>query len=238
ERMLADAALGASARARQQCDALLARHAGTGPLALGALHETRARIALLERDSAAAREHVEALQRCYAPTQIASLIELANQLAQQLERADAQPEAGLVLFGDDAHLITRLRLILTHTEATFEARAQRGLSIALDLTGAQAGFVVSPAAPGGVVFDGQRPPPSELLDWARLQLAAAGDEQTELITEQTVAESGVLTFGGARYCVVPLPYAPGHEPAAIVLGFDGAPRVPSRQVLAILASHL
>jgi hypothetical protein len=244
ELVLADAALGDVARARAQSDRLLARHAHiAGPLALGALHETRARVALIERDFETARAHCAAMRECYAPTQIASLLELTEQLSQQLvrsERGEVPAGAGTaVLFGDDAHLITRMRLILTHTEATFEARAQRGLQIALDLTGAQDGFVISRAAKAGAVHIGERQPSPQLIAWAQAQLEATYVEQTAVFTDQTVSETGVMSIGGMRYCVIPLPPSEGAQPAALVLGFQGMiPRTPSQEVLSILAGHL
>ncbi|HKP56720.1 MAG TPA: protein kinase [Polyangiales bacterium] len=244
ELVLADAALGDVERARSQSERLLAKFADrAGPLALGALHETRARVALSERDFETARAHCAAMRRCYAPTQITSLLELTDQLAAQLtrsERGEVPASAGTaVLFGDDAHLITRMRLILTHTEATFEARAQRGLQIALDLTGAQEGFIISRAAPTGAVHIGDRQPSRDLVAWAQAQLEATRIEETAVVTDQTVSETGVMSLGENRYCVIVLPQSEGAEPAALVLGFqDMNPRTPSHEVLSILAGHL
>jgi tetratricopeptide (TPR) repeat protein len=246
EAALADAALGDFAAARARCDRLLERHAGIGLIALGTLHEARARVALLEQDFAACHIHCEAMKRQFASTDILSLRELSERLLQRLavaERGEASTLASpAALLGDDAHLMTRMRLIFTHTERTFERRAQLGLQIALELTGAQHGFVISPAANGGVVSMPDQPPTPELVDWAEQQLELGSDEETVVLRpNQTLGDTALLTLGELRYCVIPLAAVErsGQAEFALVLGFRGlTPRAPSAEVLAILASHL
>jgi tetratricopeptide (TPR) repeat protein len=246
EWVLAEAALGNFAVAREKSDVLLARHAGIGPVALGSLHEMRARVALLERDFVACHEHCESMRREFASTDIASLRELSERLMQRVAVAERGEEAAIAspatLLGDDAHLMTRMRLILTHTEKTFERRAQLGLQIALELTGAQNGFVISRAADGGVVGGADEIPAAELVAWAQAQLDFASDEETAvLLPDQTRADTSLLTLGDLRYCVIPLGAGDNgaQAPFALVLGFRGlAPRAPSAEVLATLARHL
>ncbi|HET6339828.1 MAG TPA: AAA family ATPase [Polyangiales bacterium] len=248
ESVLAEAALGNFASAREQSDRLLARHAGTGPIALGSLHETRARVALLERDFVTCHSHCEAMKRQFASTDIASLHALSERLIQRVAVAESGDAAVVAspatLLGDDAHLMTRMRLILTHTERTFERRAQLGLQIALELTGAHHGFVISRAANGGVVGTGEEVPAPELVSWAAAQLDVGvdSDEQTAvLLPDQTLGDTALLTLGDLRYCVIPLGAVDNGAPApfALVLGFRAlAPRAPSAEVLATLARHL
>jgi hypothetical protein len=246
EFVLADAALGNFEVARAQSEALLRKHSEIGPIALGSLHEVRARVALLERDFAACHIHCETMKRHFASTDSASLRELSERLLQRVavaERgevpADANPAA---LLADDAHLMTRMRLILTHTERTIERQAQIGLQIALELTGAQQGFVISRAAPGGVIATGDQIPPRELVSWAQEQLDAGSEQETAVLgPEQTLADTSLLSLGELRFCVVPLGSVEDGAKAAfgLVLGFRGlTPRMPSAEVLAILAGHL
>jgi hypothetical protein len=246
ELVLAEAALGNFAVARESSDRLLARHAGLGPVAIGSLHEMRARVALLERDFVACHEHCEAMKRQFASTDIASLRELSERLLQRVAIAERGEEAAVAspatLLGDDAHLMTRMRLILTHTEQTFERRAQLGLQIALELTGAQSGFVISRAADGGMVGAADQVAAAELVSWAQAQLDIASDEETAVLTpDQTLGDTALLTLGDLRYCVIPFGVVDNaaRAPFALVLGFRGlAPRAPSAEVLATLARHL
>jgi len=246
ELALADAALGDFNAARERSDRLLARQAQVGPIALGAIHETRARVALLERDFQTCRKHCEAMRHCYVATANASLRELSERIFEKLavaERGETRDAASpAVLLDDDGHLMTRMRLILTHTEATFERRAQRGLQLALELTGAEDGFVLSGAAEGGLVGLGDRAPASELVSWAQSQLGASDLEQTAVaVPGQTLSETSLRTFDEVQYCVMPLgPVANGEGFAAgLVLGFrEITPRAPNAEVLAMIAGHL
>lgn len=240
ELALSNAALGNFGRARAHIDRLLARHAtSTGPLLLGALHETRARVALIERDLEAASRHCASMRSCYAPTQIPSLLELTAQLEKQLRHAtDAggeQSRSAASLLGDDAHLITRMHLILSHGAANFELRA---LHIALELTGASAGFVLSAVTPANPTYAGEQPPDPELVRWACSQLA--GDsERTALATDATLSTASTMTCGHLCYSVIRLPANDTAAPTALVLGFEGkSPRSPSHEALALLASHM
>jgi hypothetical protein len=245
ELALADAALGEHASARERCDRLLARHTNIGLPALGALHETRARVALLAGDLETCRAQCVAMRRCYLATGIASLRELSDRLAERLasaERGDVQDAGSAeLLLIDDAHLMTRMRLILTNADATFERRAQRALQLALELTGAEQGFVISDAASGGAVGLPDCRPPSELLRWARAQLDGSDVDETAMMQPEAAAnEAPVLTLGDMSYSVVPLGApAQGVQAAALTLGFRGtAPRMLEPAARAILADHL
>jgi hypothetical protein len=245
ELALADAALGDLEPARARIDVLLARHAkSAGPLALGAIHETAARIALLAADFAGCRAQLEGMRSYYVPTQITSLLELTESLAQKLaqaERGEIEQATGpSVLLDDDAHLITRMRLILTSTEATFEQRARRSIELALELTGADHGFVIALDAPVETVQASHDPPPAGLVDWVRARLSLTGDEETA-IGDGDSEEQGTVLLDGVRYCLTPLsaPGAAAAVSAALVLGFGaGQPLALRADVLGTIARHL
>jgi tetratricopeptide (TPR) repeat protein len=78
---LAQAGLGKLATAARELDALIEKHAAAGgPLTLGALHEARARVAVLAGDERGFSEHLTALESWYLPTGIGSLITLCRRL--------------------------------------------------------------------------------------------------------------------------------------------------------------
>jgi tetratricopeptide (TPR) repeat protein len=238
ELALADAALADYAAARARSEQLLARHAEVGPAMRGALHEARARIALMEGDLETCRVQATETMRYYGTSGIASLRELGERLLDQLalaERGGApQTSSPAQLLEDDEHIVTRLRLVLTHTEAGFETRARRGLQLLLELTGAEEGYVVSPEADGGVVQAAERAPAPELLRWAIARL----DElcRTQVMLPGGTPPDETLTLGDLSYCAMPLGDA---ESAIVVLGYRGtAARRPSAELLAELADHL
>lgn len=75
ELALAEAGLGRHALAREQLQRLIEEHAPEGSaVTLGALHEARARVALMERDFPAAREHLRVAHSLYQPLGAATLI--------------------------------------------------------------------------------------------------------------------------------------------------------------------
>lgn len=238
ELALADAALSNFEAAHTRADDLLRRHATNGPIALGTLHELRARIALIERDFVTCREHCIAMRSAFALTDITTLRELSERLWERMLEAErgetAQTATPAALLADDAHLMTRMRLILSHTERSFERRARVGLQLAFELTGAETGFVIAQGGPARVTSSDERPLDSELVQWAHAQLA----ERASLpIADKTLDETAQYSAGEHRYCVVRL----GTESAApaLVLGFRATkPRAPSPEVIATLARHL
>jgi len=235
ELALAEAALGNFEAARTLADRLLVRHAENGPIALGTLHELRARVALIEGDLPTCRDHCMTMRMLFTVTELTTLRELSERLWErtlQAERGDTVQAAPAALLADDAHLMTRMRLILSHTERSFERRARVGLKLAFELTGAETGFVIAPG-PTRVTPADERPIDPELVRWAEVQLA----ERRSFVPEQTVGETAQYSAAELRYCVVRLS---GEMAApALVLGFRGGrPRAPSAEVLATLARHL
>jgi hypothetical protein len=244
ELSLAEAALGELDVARERVKQLLARHADrVGPLALGAIHEARARIALFEHDFEIARLHCTAMRRAYAPAQSATLFELTDQLADQIalaEHGEAPPVHNFAaLLGDAAELITRVHLLGKQAERRWEARARRGLRIALELTGADSGFVIAPAVEANAVYAEEHAPEPEAVQWARSQCAAQL-RASAARPGSTLGCSAELRLKEVRYCLFPLGPATGsnHCPA-LVLGFrETSSRPHDQRVLAILTGAL
>jgi hypothetical protein len=243
ELSIAEAALGEGPAAHARIAGLLERcEATAGPLALGAMHETRARIALRDRNVEAAREAIEGVRRCYTPTQIGSLLELCNQLSDQLAKAERGESTAAEIAvpsepNDDAHMITRMRLILTHSDAELQGRVARALALVIDATRAADGLVVA-RGDGECVVMSESEPPEALVRWAEAQLDGPDSDETAVL-DQTVSESALFCVGARRYCALPLQISGERAEGMLVLGFDGRPpRTPSQEVLELLARQL
>jgi tetratricopeptide (TPR) repeat protein len=244
ELALADAACGDFEAALAACDRLLARHAAAGPLVLGTLHETRALVALIANDLEACRADTEQTRRFWLPTESASLREACDRLFERLSAAERSGQRlsarANVAFGNDDQLVTRMRLVLTHTEGTVERQVQRGLHMMLEHTGAQHGIIVSESA-GVISSDPSADPPRELLDWAWERLRGGDLEQTVITrADESPWESNVLAIGEMTYCAFLLrSEAHAIDPSgALVLGFRDEPHAPGADVLTMLAHHL
>jgi hypothetical protein len=246
ELALADAGLGDVHAACERLDALIALHAEHGGrLACGALHEARAQVSLLAKDFDAARAHLERMRALYQPTAVATLLELVDTLARRLEVAEQGPNAvAATLTPYDERLATRVRLILHNTEASLPRRAQKSLQIALELTGADTGFLVVPERVGApVAYSGSDAPDAALVTWALERLRDADGEETVVETFGVgTAEHGFKIVGRMQYCVVVLrtdDQLVDTATAAIALGFyDRRPRFPDAEVLSVIAEHL
>jgi hypothetical protein len=149
------------------------------------------------------------------------------------------------LTSHDDRLATRVRLILTHTEASFPLRAQKSLQIALELSGADDGFLVVPERSGTpAAYSGNSAPDDALVAWARERLLSADADETAIQTYGTSAlnDYAFKVIGRMHYCVVvlwPDDAAADAPTAAIALGFyDRRPRLPDREVLSVIADHL
>jgi hypothetical protein len=83
ERAMAEAGLGALSAAAEQIDALLLEYqSSNGPLTQGALHEARARVALLQEDRSGFETHLLRMQNWYLPTALPNLVQRCHRLAQ------------------------------------------------------------------------------------------------------------------------------------------------------------
>jgi hypothetical protein len=223
---------------------LLSQHADRGPLARGAIHEARARVALLEGDYDVARLHCTAMRHAYAPT-CPTLLELTDQLSGQIalaEGASGRPgQASASGRGDDAQLITRVHAFGRQSERRSEARARRDLRVALELTGAQSGFMIAPAEQGEALYAEEGEPDREVLEWAKAVRLVVSDCGVTSASEGESGCSEQLRRNGMCYYMVPLGplMGPAHPPPIVVLGFRDDRTCPQhRRVLAVVTGTL
>lgn len=246
ELALAEAELGQHDLAAKQLDALLARHApNESPLTLGALHEARAKVALAASDYATSRAHLEQMSTCYRQTGTHSLLELVERLTRQLERAERP--SGLVTSTPEeiSQLMTRLKLMLTQTSTVLTERATEALRAALEVSNADAGFlVVRGGGRSAMAHLGTEPDP-ELLAWAEQNMRSIEDEGEATVLTDTLSsiyESNRKSVGHMNYCLAPLYGKRDGEVVALgalVLGFDNrVAELPNAEVLHAVAEHL
>lgn len=250
ELAMAEAGLGFVEAAKRKLDELLARHGqGMNPITLGALHHARARVALIERDFAGAREHLGKLEAYYRATGVPTLIEQVGALRRQIDLGDS-PRSGKAE-GDGLrdranYELMRVQMLLNHSATTeLSVRAREGLQLALELSSADEGFLVLADHEGEPVAHlGYDVPSPELVEWAEQNmLDAAVDEQTAMVADiDSEVDSNYKVVGHTRYCVVPLWAKQDHEDrvvAGLVLGFDDrVPRLPEAAVIRAIAVHL
>ena len=131
ELAIAEASLGRIQEAAEQLDGLLALHRPRrGPLTLGALHEARARVALLAGDEQAFEEHLTAMEQIYQATKVPTLIERSRRLAKRRSRAVVAGASGAHVPAEQlgAHLQTVLYRIRHGGSGTLRERAGWALS--------------------------------------------------------------------------------------------------------------
>jgi len=246
----AEAGLGNLALAARQLDDLLVQNAPyEGAITLGSLHHARARVALLARDFAAAREHLRELEARYRGTGVATLIEVVKGFKRELGRTQAPP--GKSVDGDESserarHVMACVRRLRSQDgSAPLAERARTALQMALELSGASQGLIV--LADGGgepVAHIGTSPPADELVVWVEQSILDAGvDEQTVMTDEvRSQVEANHKVVGPVHYCVVPLWARVGREEqvvAALLLGFeDRIPCIPEALAVHAIGKHL
>jgi len=250
ELALAEAGLGNLALAARQLDDLLVQNApDEGAITLGALHHARARVALLERDFSAAREHLRELEVRYRSTGVATLIEVVEAFKRELGRAQAP--LGQRAGGDEKterarHVATCVQLLRNQAGGALPGeRASAGLRLALELSGANHGFILMAGGRGELAAHlGTGAPADELVMWVDQSMLDAGvDEQTLMTGEvRSEVESNNKFVGPVQYCAVPLWARIGRQDqvvAALVLGFeDRIPRIPEPLAVHAIAKHL
>jgi tetratricopeptide (TPR) repeat protein len=247
ELCIAETGLGNAARATAYLDRLLETHAPfKGPLTLGAIHDAYAQVAIMEKDFALAAVHLEQMEGLYRPLDVPSLtarMEALTRRAQAAQRADLSQPEGLLL-SDDVHLITRVQLLLTHSGEVASERADKALQIAVELSGADDGFIVLQRMTGKVSAFLNQEPPEELVGWAhaRLLAAYANDETAAVEDVNSLIDLNLKQLDGVRYCTAPLWARVGHEDivvAVVALGFrNSSPKLPGADVLRVIASSL
>jgi hypothetical protein len=169
-----------------------------------------------------------------------------EQAKHQFERA-LHPEAETalgVLAERDAHLLTRVQLIMTNAGTLRTERAERGLQIAIEISGADRGFVMLHEGAKVCAQIGERTLERELVSWAAQRMAAlcAEDKTAVLSTSDALTDANVRVSGKTRWCISLLKVRRDNSEvpiAALVLGFErGAPALPAHPILEVLAGHL
>ena len=244
ELALADAGLGALREADERLCALLEAHAQRGPLIIGALHRARVRVAMSSRDFEAAERQLAAMEACYRPTRIPSLLISTVELRAELRRAASHRAADDVqpLAGDDAHLLTRVELIMSSAANDVDDRPGfSALQVALELTGADHGFILNASASSPTLAIGAAAG-EDVIAWARERLLTAADEEEHTaVSYEEASLTSHLTervFGAVSYSVSVL-WRVDEPIAALVLGSAGGPPAPlPAAVLRVLSEHL
>jgi hypothetical protein len=239
ELAIAEAGLGEAPLAHARLAALSVRHAAASPLMLGAVHEARVRVALIERDFAACREHLARMRSCYIPTQIPSLAELTRELATSIDRAQAKPLTQESMAQHDASVQTVMQRPFTHSQATLEKRALRCLHTVLELTRAKQGFIAASSAAADVIC-ADAPPRPEVLEWAAAYLERQDDQTVVTDDEAALETANELVLGDMTYRVAVLYARDANRRAyALVLGFqDTSPCMPHPHALVELATRM
>ena len=232
----AEAGLGNFAEACELLDALLLAHREAGPLTRGALHEARALVALAQSDGATARVHADHVANCYRAVSLPTLTELSEELVARLTRVQAGNETGDETVGpvraQSGRLPTTTRVTAGATTSALEQRAEKGLELALELTGADSGFLVlcnRDARSRALAPVGKAIPDSQLVAWAQERLRDVDDPELKRV-------------GDTQYCVVPLWSDDEHDglgAVGVVLGWQrNLPRLPTHEAVRAIADEL
>jgi tRNA A-37 threonylcarbamoyl transferase component Bud32 len=244
ELALADSALGQGLAADQRLLALQQLHAGKGALVEGYLCRARVRVALLAGNEELAEQQLARLEQLYQPTRVPSLLIMSAELRDALNRL-RRPSTGtdVELSADDAHLLTRVELMMTSTRDRAD-RAGAALQVALDLSQADRGFILYPNEREPAVWLGAAPA-EEVLAWASTRLSDAEEEDgnTSSLPEGTLTtDLNLQQLDGVYYCLTLLWRLDGHTDrpiAVLALGSAlGPPAVPSSAVLRVMGERL
>jgi serine/threonine protein kinase/tetratricopeptide (TPR) repeat protein len=200
----AEAGLDEIGKAIARLDALITKHtAANGPLTLGALHEARARVALMARDKASCEEHAAAMEKHYLGTGIASLIALCDAFRREQRRAfQVGPKRAL---GDTAEIVstgfsagpTALERVLADEKDSLEGRAKRALvTLAEDMGDVHAALFIK-------------------VDHASLLSAYVGGDEPDLSLSRWVEER---MLGATHDDVTQTDFADAEDPDLFVQG--------------------
>jgi hypothetical protein len=245
ELCLADARLGDGLRADERLAALLGEHAHKGPLVLGYLHDARARLSFMRRDFVNAERHLSAMEHCYRPTHVPSLLAHCANFRDELMRGRRPSlSSGRPIAPDDRHLLTRVGLIMRQDPESHAARAAAALKVAVDLSRAESGAILYPELTSPAAVLGP-PPSAEVLAWAeeRLREAHAEEERTAQLSEdEAEPDYSEAHFAGRSHRVAVLWRREGdaERPVAALLLSSGlgTPELPVAAVLRVLGERL
>jgi hypothetical protein len=206
----AEAGLGNLDLAAEMLEALLKKHqSGNGPLTLGALHEARARVALLAHDKETCERHAREMEARYLATGISSLVALCDAFAREQRRAFAQlrPKDEYGALDPNAFSVgpTTLERALAEGEDGFEGRAQRVLKALVEELGETpaALYVRFERGVELATFLGKSEPSSDLQRWVEEQVQqASNDDVTQTdFADGTGEEPDTTVIQGTRHRV-------------------------------------
>lgn len=241
ELALAEAALGEiTAGARRIDDLLIANTVNSSPLTMAALHEARARIALLGRDYGECRKQLELLGHWIEPLGIPTLLERRDAVYAVLEATHGRQAAAVDAPAADERVVSALHTLLASEQhGARDERARMALLYTVQALGASTGFVLlgeerAPAAQLSEV-------PEPVLHWARQHSELPDlDEMSTALAEQDA--TGEFVDAELRYRAFTLVDRVGHADAAVGVLVLGAARplvsTPSALLLRAIASHL
>jgi tRNA A-37 threonylcarbamoyl transferase component Bud32/tetratricopeptide (TPR) repeat protein len=269
ELAVAEAGLGHFEPAHARLAKLLAQHEpNQSAITLGSIHETRARVSLLEKSFDDARAHLERAVSLYDTVDVPSLVEHARALGREIHRAARPNGPG----PESESRVPDLKQLTTRAQVMLRRRAAAGssaracLDVALAFSEADDGFLIVASHDGqAVTCVGREDPPAEILAWAK-DLLARWNEATVVLPDTedaptAVVEKGTRTvievtvprsteapadlrraIGNANYLAVELWGVDKRRPmaiAALVIGSsDDYPVAPHDGVLKTIAAYL
>jgi hypothetical protein len=245
ELAVAEAGLGQPADAEQRLARLFTRHATKGALVLGWLQRSAARVAMLKGDHAGVEAALSAMEAHYRTTHMPGLAMLHVELQAELRRARRRHgELGADAPDHESHFLTRIGIILSSQDKSPDERTKLALGVALELSGAEHGFIVCGADAQSTLALGDAPHDSA-VGWAQELLRDADDEggrTAALSDHELVDDTNVQSFGGVHYSVCILWRVDGfeeHPIAALALASEARlPATPPAAVLRLLGEHL
>lgn len=256
----AELGLGKHAAAARRIDQLLGEHTRSGGLALGLLHETGTRIALVAPQSANFSRHLKAMDRCYRSTRNPVLIARAVRLAEAgIAAAQAQYPPQITSQIAPKLANSTLQSILTRVAGSID-RERAALEVLLELSEAEGGLLyrVDEGTLTLVAHQTTYPPPLDLvttlerfvaeLDVETQSLRAPGDDEREPGMLNTMGQGDRSGTGGLEHTrseeSAYLPVAllvPGLDGLVAVAALEAkgrAPRPPRTELTELLARCL
>ena len=213
--IVADAGLGRPAQAKEKLDALFARYRqGASPLTLGALHETKAQLSLLEVDQEECLNQLDEVKRLYESTAIPSLVARATSLTRRFRRElvqkaqasnlpqlitpDSVGSAHASMSSSEAYVLDRGVNTQTVTRQTFSEEALR---IVVRKSRAEGGGLWGCTGAGArlLAMSGKSELPSEIRNWAEERVLLIRDDVTQTDCEEATDDPDFRELNGNAY---------------------------------------
>ncbi|HEX6241851.1 MAG TPA: AAA family ATPase, partial [Polyangiales bacterium] len=251
ELALAEAGLGDFREARRQLQRLTDKHtANECPVTLGSLFEARARVAIMEKDSATAKQHLTRAEELVAPLGVASLTRRIRALAREIGRTghDASTFQTLAPPGPEPDVGSRTQLNLRARGAITD-RVCRSLEILRGLCGAKQICLLLRDESGArprLMHTGDTPPPKEVVRWTEAKLGAFdGDDDgstalTKAFSDRSAAHQKLFgsTYYRSRALWLPNRHATAPFAILVLASATEASELPEPETLRALVSHL